>query len=535
MTRIVDMPVKRTVRFKTTYPPIPVRQIRSLELRTEQLQAVTMDTLLEEHGNFVRDLIVKSIIDGVRAHLMSGIERDASLAALKSSGEGMVRLTSRLAQRAVRTWGDDMMGDSMKAIERDAMNGAALLEAIDRICVGKRYSKKGVKQAIAEVHGDSGISTFLQDLKVTTGQYAKAVVEHWNNTKHVHVVEESPDESLVSEQVALLTSEIRSRFPQLELRKSNDKIGTQHNFDVVRESTVCNATERDVDDIASLYNSALLRDITVGMLLPQEGDTDEEIEKRIASVWKRVEKGALVRPMDPDELRQQMFSPLPGQPRLRAKVLRTKNQALIEKNGHGILAFITYEEPPVGKEQETRMIDYLFEGPTKGGVQWFGNKFDWLEQRPARIIRGGDMRSIYPLALERLLCHTLEEMQYRYASPKDAADDPIIVTAERLRHCAFRSDGPLIGNIQETGFTLANDRTFQKLWNAGFRHEGTDDNPDWDHPYARTFNVDGRRIDLRSVWELMILKLPRGVRDTRKLWDDERHRFADLTPDRFTG
>ncbi len=459
---------------------------------------MSLEHAQERYGVNFRAIVMSSIMQSVQQRLFSLLDADGLL---KNSPTGRQQLLMRLVQQAMYSGGNDLMRDAFHMVES----------------------------------GDSSARAFAESFVDGPRSFTSGIVDHWYATKDEYTPTSQSSAFQLYAARPAPSDNLADNVPDLicESQRWFDHRG-QRAFDVARTATIREAGPKDIPAVAGLYESALLDEKMLALLLPKEGDTVKTIAKRIALFRRRVGKGLFVRPNIQKQLAWDMSNE-----RLHETGLRLKVDVLADVETDELYAFGSYFEPSategkrLKRKRHRTVRDYLERGETNGEIEFKEGMLEYLLDNIDDIILCGDMRATKPFVLTRLIAWIFKSMVQKYGlDAAHASEKDKILLAYRLLQLGIRSGVPLIRDISKQGFLLDNDKSDALMQSWGWDSVGKDRNPRQKGDHIRTIVVNGVTMDVNAEWDVQKGSLRETNERTEGLWEEDQRRHGDVSVDR---
>jgi hypothetical protein len=539
------------------------RLLLAAGMHQQQLPELSMEQVLVRHGPNLRSLVVNSLVDSVREKVTPILDGNNMLKG-KIGLIGRQHLVSRLSEQAVYMGGNEAMADLAKLLATDEVEAQGAAEKIKNqvdAIVNAALKADGnehalshdearaladrVLQLAANVVADrSGIS-LMEEAINNPEVFVNSVVDSWRNRLETYVPTGKSQAFDRYKQHGAVSSGAPDHVPEM-LKKLYESFpsATDRAFDRARTATVRDANASDIPVVAALYQSAVLRDDALSLMLAREGDTEEAVQKRINKLRRRVAKGAFVRPLSEEKLEEEMSfgNILKTGLQLKMELLETDDAEYVEKYGHGVLAFASHyraaaqETPSLRRKRLKTMRHYIERGETGGKTQYAGNNKQWLLENLDDVVLCGDIRGVEKYAPERLGAWVFGGMMHEHefdSADRDPKRDKILL-AYRLRHLKFACTQPLIRDLDTRGILFENDKSYELTRTWGFRHVGKDYNPHKEGKHIRRVVEEGEGgavIDVNPEWEVAKASLRDAAEHSASKWLDVQITHGDVTKD----
>lgn len=542
---------------------MPQRLLLAAGMYQVQLPQLSMEQVFERHGPNLRSIVVNSLVDSVREKVTPILDQHNMLKR-KVGRTGRQHLVSRLSEQAVYMGGNEAMADLVKLLATDEVEAQGAAEKIKcqvETIVNAALNADGNEHALSHdearaladrvlqlaanaVADRSGINLMEEVIK-NPEVFVNSVVDSWRNRLDTYVPtsksqgferyqQQGAGSSGAPDQVPGMLDELYRRFPSI----------TDRSFDRVRTATVRDATTSDIPVVAALYQSAVLSENVLSLMLSREGDTEETVQKRINKLRHRIAKGAFVRTLSEEKLEEEMsFSNISKTGlQLKMELLETNEAEYVEMNGHGVLAFASHyrsaaqETPSLRRKRLKTMRHYIERGETDGKTQYAGKNKEWLLENLEDVILCGDIRGVEKHAPERLGAWVFGGMMHEHEfdpADRDPKRDKILL-AYRLRHLKFACAKPLIRDLDTRGILFENDKSYELMRSWGFTHVAKDYNPRKEGPHIRRVVEEGEGgavIDVNPEWEVAKASLRDVAELSAGKWLDVQKEHGDVTKD----
>jgi hypothetical protein len=533
-------------------------------METLQLAKMSVEQVLERHGSNLRSVVVNSVVDSVRRHVLPFLDGKALLQG-RGGSTGRMHLVKRLAEQAIYMGGNETLSDLLKLLAMDECQASEVAQDVkrdleklvaskfkgapDRALSGddaRKLANDVLEFAAKTLAGRSG-AHLMEEIEQSPDVFVQSVVTTWKNKLDTYVptlesngydryAKKTDTERVFEDQVPGLLEELNARYA----------CRTQRAYDRARMAKVRGATAHDLPVIAALYQSAVLRDTALSLLLARPGDTNESIHKRINLFRRRIAKGVFIREVTEESLEREMSSAHAEETglQLNVQVLETEDPDYVASRGHGILAFASHYGPMAAESRKQwdrrrrTLCDYLERGETKGKAAYAdAQKKEFLLAHLDDLILCGDIRGVEQFAPERLGAHVFANMMHEHdLDPADAdkTRDKTLL-AYRLHHLKLACSKPVIRDLNAVGISLENDSSEELMISWGFTHASFDQNKRREGPHVRTV-IDpdsGAAFRLNPVWQMMHASLRETDAAATELWARRGQRtHGDVTVDR---
>lgn len=519
----------------------------SVELAQEQRAVLTTRQLLEEYGSTSRVGLVNSIVESVSSFVEPFLDEKKLLRA----GSDRNHLISRLAQQVVYAGGNELMQDVlsiMAATHRELTDKkeemeACILDSVTRTFgterreVGTNEVYESAKAASVEALGVAGPMSSLdvnEAIKNGPHSYSRSVFENWQNTLHSYspvqestaheTYERKRAEGIEDDQVPQMIKVLGKTYPYR----------TQHSFDVARTAVIRDATPGDVPAIAALYESSLIKQEQLSLLVPRKGDTKSSIAERCAMFRDRISGGVFVRPNSEEKILQEMSCENVEKTGLRLRI------DILEKSNEpgNILAFGSYydaaasETKALRKKRHATVKRYLTHGETRSPLLYEDYMKESLLANIDDVVLCGDVRATRPYVADRLCAWLFERMVHKYSSQLQDPERDKLLVAYRLQQLHYRTDPDMSLNLNKAGFVLENDSSLKLMKSWKWPSIARDFNARWMGDHVRSIDVDDYEFTLNPEWDVRKGSLRETHEITMAKWQKEQRKHGDITVDR---